>query len=251
MSRAAVEQPKAGLHPGVGQWQLAPEGAAVHSREKVAVIADVHLGYEWSRGAGGDVVPRHSLHETVAKLCRLRLRSEFTRLIVAGDLVESSRHCVNTARDVESLIEWLEAQGIELVRVRGNHDPAARPTVPWEVEVAGWTIAHGHRPFKAGQRMIGHHHPVLCVGAVSAPCFLVGPSLVVLPAFSDNAAGLNVATRAIAKKFRGTDMRCVAGLGSDLLDFGPLDTLESRIGRAQSGPASLRGSTAFGGIATA
>ncbi len=53
---------------GPDGWKLAPEGAAVHAVERVAVIADVHLGYEWARAAGGDCLPSHSLAETLAKL---------------------------------------------------------------------------------------------------------------------------------------------------------------------------------------
>ena len=54
-------------------WSLAPEGAAVHVEERTAVIADVHLGYEWARGSGGDIIPAHSLAETIAKLEALRV----------------------------------------------------------------------------------------------------------------------------------------------------------------------------------
>ena len=78
---------------GPDGWWLAPEGAAVHDGEKAAVIADVHLGYEWARGAGGDQVPAHSLAETLAKLERLLARVRVGRLIVAGDLVESAAPC--------------------------------------------------------------------------------------------------------------------------------------------------------------
>ena len=53
---------------GPDGWKLAPEGAAVHPVERVAVIADVHLGYEWARAAHGDCLPSHSLAETLAKL---------------------------------------------------------------------------------------------------------------------------------------------------------------------------------------
>ena len=51
-------------------WQLTPEGAAIHPGEKTAVIADVHLGYEWARGAAGDSVIAHSLDETLARLAK-------------------------------------------------------------------------------------------------------------------------------------------------------------------------------------
>ena len=30
-------------------WRLTPEGAAVHLGEQTAVVADLHLGYEWAR----------------------------------------------------------------------------------------------------------------------------------------------------------------------------------------------------------
>ncbi len=79
-------------------WRLTPEGGAVHPGERVAVIADVHLGYEWARGAAGDCVPAHSLAETVKKLERLLERSPIDRLVVAGDLVETPRPCANRRR---------------------------------------------------------------------------------------------------------------------------------------------------------
>jgi metallophosphoesterase superfamily enzyme len=75
---------------GPDGWGLAPEGAAVHPGERLAVIADVHLGYEWARASGGDMVPAHSLAETLAKLTTLLDRARIGRLVVAGDLVESS-----------------------------------------------------------------------------------------------------------------------------------------------------------------
>ena len=77
--------------PIVEGWQLTPEGGAIHPGERIAVIADVHLGYEWARGAAGDCVPAHSLAETLKKLERLLERSPIDRLVVAGDLVESRR----------------------------------------------------------------------------------------------------------------------------------------------------------------
>ncbi len=82
-------------------------GAAVNLAEKTAVVADVHLGYEWARGSTGDVVPPHSLNETIAKLTSLLARAEIARLVVAGDLVESARSCPRTARDVLRLSAWL------------------------------------------------------------------------------------------------------------------------------------------------
>jgi putative SbcD/Mre11-related phosphoesterase len=224
-------------------WLLTPEGAAVRPEESTAVIADVHLGYEWARGSAGDCVPAHSLAETIERLGRLLGRAEIRRLVVAGDLVESHRPCPRTAADIFRLNDWLSARGVELVVVPGNHDRS----LPWmcglrpesaalgpvvttsELAVADWTVCHGHRPARGGRVAMGHHHPALGVGRFLAPCFLAGPRLLVLPAFSPNAAGRDVASARVPTEWKVHDLRCVAGVGSELLDFGPLRTLGDRI----------------------
>lgn len=216
-----------GLHEGPGGWLLAPEGAAVHPVERTAVVADVHLGYEWARGEGGDCLPSHSIGETVERLESLLSRVNIERLIVAGDLVESRRPCLRTARDVAALTRWLNGRGVELIALAGNHDPPRRPALPASVEVGGWTVAHGHRPIVAERTVSGHHHPALRASGVCAPCFLVGGTTIVLPAFSTNAAGVSLAgldpslTGARGKH----PLRCVAASGGILLDFGPVPDL--------------------------
>src|SRR3954467_9134492 len=95
------------LFDGPDGWRLAPEGGAIHPGERTAVIADVHLGYEWARGAGGDHLPAHTRAESRAKLTRLLGRAAIDRLVVAGDLVESRRPCPRTAEEVALLARWL------------------------------------------------------------------------------------------------------------------------------------------------
>ncbi|HEX8204046.1 MAG TPA: phosphoesterase, partial [Isosphaeraceae bacterium] len=175
---------------GPDGWSLAPEGAALHPGEGLAVVADVHLGYEWARASGGDVVPAHSLAETLAKLSTLLARVRIGRLVVAGDLVESRRPCPRTARDVTRLAAWLAERGVELIALQGNHDPPSGSR-PEALVVAGWTIGHGHRPLGGGRTIFGHYHPVLRAEGMSVPCFLVSPTSIALPAFSLNAAGLD------------------------------------------------------------
>jgi putative SbcD/Mre11-related phosphoesterase len=197
-------------------WWFTPECAAVCVEERVAVLADVHMGYEWARGSGGDCLPAHSLAETVAKLERLLARVPITRLVVAGDLVESSAPCRRTSADLRQLVGWLGHRGVSLEALAGNHDPAPRETL----EIAGWTIAHGHRPVAGKRLMLGHHHPVLRAGPACAPCFLVSLETIVLPAFSQNAAGLDVATARLPAPLFGKALRCLASSGDEVLDFG-------------------------------
>lgn len=211
-------------------WVLSPEGAAIHRAERTAVIADVHLGYEWARGAAGDCVPPHSLGETVARLAAVLDRAPIATLIVAGDLVESHRPCRRTDADVRRLIDWLDARGVRLVALEGNHD-RGRPGSPASAVVDGWTIAHGHRPMIGDHRIYGHYHPVVRSEGFAAPCFLAGPDRIVLPAFSANAAGCDVRTGPIPADWLDPSLRCLASTGAELLDFGPLAGL--RVGARQ------------------
>ena len=215
-------------------WRLAPEGAAIHVAGRVLVVADVHLGYEWARARGGDMVPPHSLAETVGKLGRALDRAEAAgvavdRLVVAGDLVETRAFCRRTAADVRRLRAWVAERGLEFVALRGNHDP------PWvsesaTLEVEGWTIGHGDRPLRGDRLVFGHHHPSLRAGGVAAPCFLAGPKMIALPAFSPNAAGFDIVAAGLPEVFRGGAIRVFAGLDDTLLDFGPLPELRARLG---------------------
>ena len=214
---------------GPDGWMLTPEGGALHVKHRVAVIADVHLGYEWARAAGGDCLPAHSLRETIAKLTSLLGRYPVDRLVVAGDLVESPRRCRRTEADLKGLYTWLDERGIELVPILGNHDPQGSRAVPVSLEVGGWTIHHGHRTVAARRTISGHHHPVLRSGSVNAPCFLVGSDRIVLPAFTPNAAGLPVGSVGSPPEWGRDNLRCVAGLGGELLDFGPLPGLVGRL----------------------
>src|SRR5437764_1164377 len=118
---ATCRRAGSGPSEGPGGWLLGPEGAAVHPDARTAVVADVHLGYEWARGDGGDCLPAHSLDETVAKLDRVLTVAAVDRLIVAGDLVESRRPCRRSSRDVARLAGWLAGRGVSLVALAGNH----------------------------------------------------------------------------------------------------------------------------------
>ena len=230
-----------------GPWSLTSEGAAIHAAERTAVVADVHLGYEWARGAAGDCVPAHSLADTMARLALVLARAPIVTLVVAGDLVEPHRPCRRTLADVRRLQDWLASRGVALLAVEGNHDrglsprmppsaaddsptAAGRPRLPESFMVDGWTIAHGHGPI-AGERTIsGHFHPVLRAGCFAARCFLTGPGRIVLPAFSSDAAGMDVRTGPVPADWIDAGLRCIAGAGAEMLDFGTLPTLRQARG---------------------
>lgn len=221
-----------GLFPVGDGWCLSSEGAAVLPNDGLAVVADLHLGYEWTRGSKGDQIPAHSLMETMACLDRLFAKACITRLVIAGDMVESPLPCTRTWRDVAELQAQLTLRGVELTMLPGNHDPRPARNTQRTLEVRGWTIAHGHEPIDAARTISGHDHPVLSTFDTVARCFLVSPSAIILPAFTNNAAGLNVAGEVIPGRWKCRGLRCIVAAGEDLLDFGPLDSLHHRLRNA-------------------
>jgi putative SbcD/Mre11-related phosphoesterase len=87
--------------------------------------------------------------------------------------------------------------------VTGNHDrgieQALGATGTKFLECGRFVLAHGDVPLPSGnERMavIGHEHPAIGLGdgvrGARFPCFLWGPALLVLPAFSKWAAGSDV-----------------------------------------------------------
>ena len=137
-------------------WELTPEGAAIHRGERTAVIADVHLGYEWARGAAGDCVPAHSLVETIGRLERVLSRAAIARLIVAGDLVESPRPCRRTAADLRTM---MSERGNYFAEIEAAAAEALAP-----VDYNGGALSQGML-----LSVVGHH-------GFSAPATTVAPN---------------------------------------------------------------------------
>jgi uncharacterized protein len=214
----------------VDDFLLTPQRIAIHLATATAVVADLHLGYREARHRSGDAVPGVDLDNVLDPLRQALEDTGVKRLVVAGDLFE-------TAPSVELLTrwqDWLDRHGIELVAfVPGNHDRglAIEGTLPlaWEgVAVGSWQVVHGDRRLPDQPLVQGHEHPCLRWPSLTAPCFLVGPKRLILPAYSVDAAGVNVLGDS-----RWAGSRCGVIAGDRVLDFGAVDTLPHRLRRSR------------------
>jgi putative SbcD/Mre11-related phosphoesterase len=211
-------------------WLLTPERVAVHVPTATAVIADLHLGYDRARRRRGEAVPLAGLDDLLPALDVLVPRHDLRRLVIAGDLFEDAAGRAL----LPDLLRGLGERGLELTGiVPGNHDRGlggaepALPLCPDGVDVGGWLVVHGDGPLPAGRLVLGHFHPCLRWGnRVAAPCYLIGADRIVLPAFSPDAAGVNVLR---GRRWHG--YRCAAIAGDRVLDFGEV----SRLGASRRG----------------
>ena len=219
----------------MNEWQLTSARAAIHLPTATAVVSDLHLGYAETRRRGGDAVPVAGVGEVLAPLRGALAAHAARRLVIAGDLFEAGR-CRETE---ERLLAWLREVGIELVGVvLGNHDrglssgKSLLPLCESPPVLGRWRVVHGDGPLPDGPLVYGHEHPWVRwrdrrrVGLppLSAPCYLVGRRRLVLPAFSPDAAGVNVLG---VRRWR--PYRCCVIAGDRVLDFGELAGLRSTV----------------------
>ncbi len=203
-------------------WFLTSCRLAVHLPTATGVIADLHLGYEQARRRAGEAVPETDLEQILTPLRPALRRHAVRRLVVAGDLFEAAPR----ADLALALRVWLTAEGVELVAVvPGNHDRGlpSRPELGLPVRPEGervgrWLIVHGDLEQPQGPVVQGHEHPWFRWDErVGAPCYLVGHDHLVLPAFSNDASGVNVLGQA-----RWSGYRCAVVVGAEVLDFGTM-----------------------------
>ena len=191
----------------------------MHLPSATAVIADVHLGYGEARHRGGEAVPCQGAATVLDPLRPMLLAHSVRRLVIAGDLFEAGP----VASLVKELLAWSAEVGSELFAVvPGNHDRhlAAKaphlPLYPDGVMVGRWHVVHGDKPLPDGFVIQGHEHPVARWGGQACgACYLIGERRIVVPAFSADAAGVNV-----LHDPRWGAFRCCVIAGEKILDFG-------------------------------
>lgn len=237
------------------EWLLTAQRVAVHVPTRTAVVADLHLGYAEARRRRGEAVPHECIFDILEPIERVRQQHAAERLIVAGDLLEDGA----CREALKAFLDWLDQRKIDLIAlVPGNHDlkltlsasaTSRLPLYPEGVSLGDWRIVHGEGRLPDAPVVHGHDHP--CVRwspksrairprfvrdpsarfAIDAPCYLSGPDRLILPAFSKEAAGLNVLSVR-----RWGALHCQVVADDRVLDLGEVASLRSRLSRSQPRP---------------
>ena len=206
--------------------------------ERALVISDLHLGFEGALAEQGVSIPRFQRKVILERLGRMLDRVRAERVVIAGDFKhEFSRNLVDEWVEVKQVLRFLKER-VTPVLVRGNHDNYLatilgdlRMELLDRADVAGHTIVHGHEEVSTLHPIVmGHEHPAVKLkdelgATLSVPAFLASDRLIVLPAFSPLALGVDVSSVPyLSPILNRTDIGDARVIGVDeregLLDFG-------------------------------
>ena len=213
--------------------------------ERALVISDLHLGFEGALAEHGISIPRFQRRVILERLGAMLDRNKAEQVIIAGDFKhEFSKNLVDEWVEVKQVLRFLKDR-VTPVLVRGNHDNYLATilgdlnmTLHPRVDVGGYTIVHGHEEVSTLHPIVmGHEHPAVKLkdelgATVSVPAFLVTDRLIVLPAFSPLALGVDVSSypylSPILNRMPIDDARVIGVDEKEgLLDFGPIDGLKA------------------------
>ncbi|QDT39767.1 ligase-associated DNA damage response endonuclease PdeM [Stratiformator vulcanicus] len=190
---------------------LLPDHAVFWNDERALIIADPHWGKEATFRAHGIPIPAGVMRRDLLRLTDCVTKHKAERLIVLGDLMHA-RTGRDEAATMQEIAEWRKmVPKLECILIRGNHDRSAGDPAPeWGFSVVDEPHRFGpfelrHFPLDASEAaprrsaddpfvLAGHLHPKVKLAAtpqetLKLPCFYLGASQFVLPAFSSFVDG--------------------------------------------------------------
>lgn len=192
-------------------------------KEKVLVIADLHIGYEEALNKEGVLVPRFQCH-LLEKSLKLLLKSlKPSSVIINGDLKhEFGMISEQEWRETLKVLGLIEKYCKGIIIIKGNHDTILGPIAKKKnIKLANYAIVndcyitHGDiipddEHFRNAKAVIiGHEHPAVGLREGSKlekfKCFIKGDYnkkiLIVMPSFNFVTEGSDIITEAQISPF--------------------------------------------------
>jgi uncharacterized protein len=212
---------------------------------KILAVADLHIGYAWAQRHRGQLLPLSKPSDTLRRLLELQQFYRPAEIVLLGDIVHRALALPALKAELKELCARLPPE-TRLTWIAGNHDKGlerlladcgSQGRVVRAMKAGPDVFVHGdglsseraaemiqQAADRRGRIIMGHEHPAVNIGdgtttSAKCPCFLVGETVLVLPAFSEWAAGVIVRRRsclsALTQRSRVT--QTVAILGDKLL----------------------------------
>jgi metallophosphoesterase superfamily enzyme len=206
--------------------ELHPSGALWLPGQGIALLADLHLGFAWAQRRRGELWPLTD-GGARAKLKALCAELNPKILVLVGDII----HAPNPTPEEAQLITDTLDLPTQIICVAGNHDRGQNFQPEWRTE--GIRAIHGDvlpsAPEPGVLTVVGHFHPALKLRDAAQikrrhRAFLHGNGLLVLPAFSPFASGIDMRDEMpieLQKWFGNSEVDVTLTSGQKLLPLGP------------------------------
>jgi len=181
------------------------------------LVADMHFEKgSYLRRFGRSMLPAFDTHDTIERLWTVAQEYKPRKIIALGD----SFHDVDAyARLSPKSAERLNALKDEICGITwilGNHDPDIPAAVMGaredHVQINKFLLTHHPYEEPSQFNICGHYHPKAKVssraGSVTAPCFAISKSRIIMPSFGTYTGGLFVSDPAFIEAM--PDMTTVA-----------------------------------------
>lgn len=191
-------------------------------KQKILIIADLHLGYEEAMNERGVLAPRTMFAEMRKEILEL-LKLKPKTIIINGDLKhEFGKISRQEWKDAGDILELLGKNKRKIILIKGNHDVilgqiAKRKNIEAKdfFILGDICITHGHKIFlecfdkRVKTIIIGHEHPSISleegVKKEKYKCFLLGKyknkKLIVMPSFFTIFEGSDVSREKLFSPF--------------------------------------------------
>ena len=179
------------------RFRFLPDRALYWVERRALLVADLHLEKaSWFAGRG-QLLPPFDSHATLERLAALAERCDAAEIWALGDSFHDNAGPDRLDEDGLALIERL-ARGRRVVWIAGNHDsdvclPGERCE---EAIFDDLVLRHEAASNETRFEISGHFHPKYrahgAARSVSRPCFAVGESRLILPAFGALTGGLDI-----------------------------------------------------------
>ncbi len=203
MHLAPINQPDTTIRWQGHELRLHGEAALYWPARKLLALADLHLGREGLLRSAGLAMPGATSEADLARLDSLIAHYRPSRLLILGDLLHTRSAAGRNEHWLDELVRLTDVRDVHVTWLLGNHDRPLRLEVPAALQVENRVCIDGlnfsHEPPTANTsspspHICGHLHPVLRwrdrFDRWRLPCFQVDPELLVVPAFSRLAGGL-------------------------------------------------------------
>jgi DNA ligase-associated metallophosphoesterase len=198
-------------------------GALYLPRHALLVVSDLHLEKGSYFAARGNPLPCWDTRDTLMRLAEAVSYYRPRTVVCLGDSFHDVRAGERISAPDAELLEQIMRSVKDWIWVTGNHDPeiAARFAGQVTSTCSVGPIVLCHKPEEGAPPLIaGHYHPKhrvrMAERSISAPCFVIGEHLILMPAFGAYTGGLRTLSEPIAALFADRPRRYVLSYAAKL-----------------------------------